>query len=36
MRLKTDLRRRIEPTIRLWGLSTVVGLACGVVLSVLP
>lgn len=33
LRLRTDLRRRIEPTIRLWALSTVVGIACGVVLA---
>ena len=25
LRLRTDLRRRIEPTIRLWAASTVVG-----------
>jgi hypothetical protein len=34
LRLKTDLRRRIEPTVRLWALSTVVGVACGAVLAI--
>jgi hypothetical protein len=33
LRLKTDLRRRIEPAIRLWGLSTVVGIVCGAILA---
>jgi hypothetical protein len=33
LRLKTDLRRRIEPAIRLWGLSTAVGIVCGAILA---
>ena len=33
LRLRTDLRRRIEPTVRLWALSTVVGVACGALLA---
>lgn len=36
LRLRTELRRRIEPTIRLWALSTVVGLVCGGMLAAVP
>jgi hypothetical protein len=33
LRLRTDLRRRIEPSIRGWALSTAVGVACGAALA---
>ena len=33
LRLRTDLRRRIEPSVRLWAISTVAGFACGALLA---
>jgi len=35
LRVRTDLRRRIEPSVQLWTLSTVVGVACGALLAVI-